>query len=113
MKPSQTENCPVAVVLRLLSGKWKPMILHHLNQGTLRFSQLRRLLPAATPQMLTVHLRELQQDGLIHRVIYAEIPPKVEYSLTETGRSLRPVVGSMAQWGAAYARNLPARPESA
>ena len=104
MKPIHSEICPVEVVLHLLSGKWKPMLLHHLSRGTLRFGQLRRLLPDATQQMLTVHLRELERDGLIHREVYAEIPPKVEYSLTETGRSLGPVVGSMAKWGASYAR---------
>ena len=109
MKPSHSNCCPVEVVLHLLSGKWKPLILHHLNQGTQRFGQLRRLLPDATQQMLTVHLRELERDGLIHREVYAQIPSKVEYSLTEIGRSLGPVVGLMAQWGEAYFRTKAAR----
>ena len=104
MKPSHARACPIEVVLHLLSGKWKPIILHHFNQGTQRFGQLRRLLPDATPQMLTSHLRELENDGLVHREVYAQVPPKVEYSLTELGRSLGPVVGSMAQWGEAYIR---------
>ncbi len=109
MEPEHSGTCPVEVVLHLLGGKWKPMILHHLNRGTHRFGQLRRLLPGATQQMLTVHLRELERDGLVHREVYAQVPPKVEYSLTEVGRSLGPVVGSMARWGEAYSREKAAR----
>ncbi len=111
MEPMHSEDCPVEVVLHLLSGKWKPLILHHLNKGTHRFGQLRRLLPDATQQMLTAHLRELERDGLVHREVYAQVPPKVEYSLTEIARSLGPIVGSMARWGEAYSRKRAARPD--
>ncbi len=104
MPPSAQGECPVEVVLELLKGKWKPLLMHHLNQGTHRFSQLRRLLPEATQQMLTLHLRELERDGLIRREVFAQVPPKVEYSLTETGRSLGPVVEAMALWGESYSR---------
>ena len=112
MEPVDPEACPVEVVLHVLGGKWKPMILHHLNRGTKRFGQLRRLLPGATQQMLTAHLRELERDGLVRREVYAQVPPKVEYSLTEIGRSLGPVVGSMARWGEAYSRGKADRSET-
>ena len=110
MEPTNPETCPVEVMLHVLRGKWKPMILHHLDRGTHRFGELRRLLPDATQQMLTAHLRELERDGLVHREVYAQVPPKVEYSLTETGRSLRPIVAQMARWGEAYSREKAARP---
>lgn len=74
--------------LQVLSGKWKAGILFHLLPGTRRFGELQRLMPEATRQMLTAHLRELEQDGLIHRQVYAEVPPKVEYSLTALARRL-------------------------
>jgi len=109
MEPMHAGACPVEVMLHVLSGKWKPMILHHLHRGTQRFGELRRLLPDATPQMLTAHLRELERDGLVHREVYAQVPPKVEYSLTEIGRSLGPVVVLMAKWGEDYSREKAAR----
>ena len=109
MEPMHAGICPVEVTLHILSGKWKPMILHHLNRGTHRFGQLRRLLPDATQQMLTAHLRGLERDGLIHREVFAQVPPKVEYSLTDLGRSLGPVVAIMAQWGEAYAQGKKVR----
>ena len=110
MEPVDPQACPVEVVLHLLGGKWKPLILHHLNGGTRRFGQLRRLIPGATQQMLTAHLRELERDGLVRREVYAQVPPKVEYSMTETGRSLGPVVAAMAEWGRRYWRDEATRP---
>jgi DNA-binding HxlR family transcriptional regulator len=104
MKQTQPKPCPVEVTLGVLGGKWKPMILFYLLQGTCRFSELRRLLPDVTQQMLTTHLRELEAHGVVHRQVYAQVPPKVEYSLTELGRSLAPLLDLMAQWGEKYTK---------
>jgi len=96
------ERCPVEVTLEIVGGKWKPLLLFHLLQGTKRFNELRRLLPNITQQMLTLQLRELERDGVVRRKVYAEVPPKVEYSLTELGRSLEPLLLQMLAWGQAY-----------
>ena len=101
----QAEICPVGTTLDLIGGKYKALILWHLAEGTLRFSQLRKAVPNATPKMLTQQLRELEADELIHREVYPVIPPKVEYSLTELGRSLLPILVAMRDWGAGYLRN--------
>ncbi len=95
-------GCAVEAALQFIDGKWKGVILYHLLQDTLRFSQLRRLLPSVTQRMLTNQLRELEADGFLQRRIYAEIPPKVEYSLTERGRSLEPVIVALKAWGDLY-----------
>ena len=92
-------HCPVEAVLSLISGKYKCIILWHLMEGTQRYSELRRFVPQATPKMLTQQLRELESDGLVHREIFPVIPPRVEYSLTEFGQSIRPVLESMYAWG--------------
>ena len=99
-----TENCPVEATLDLIGGKYKALILWHLSGEILRFSELRKRIPKATPKMLTQQLRELEEQNLIHREVYPVIPPKVEYSLTETGRSLLPILVAMRDWGAAYLR---------
>jgi DNA-binding HxlR family transcriptional regulator len=84
----------------VISGKWKPVILWHLlKRGTLRFSELRRLVPRATQKMVTQHLRELEADGIVHREVYPQVPPRVEYSLTPAGETLRPVLKAMQRWG--------------
>ncbi len=94
--------CPVETSLELLSGKWKPRILWKLHRdGTLRFSDFRRQLPEITPKVLTQQLRDLERDGLIERKVYAEVPPKVEYSLSEFGQTLEPVLITIAEWGMA------------
>ena len=98
------ENCPVEATLDLIGGKYKALILWHLSDGKLRFSQLRQRIARATPKMLTQQLRELEENALIHREVYPVIPPKVEYSLTETGRSLMPILAAMRDWGANYLR---------
>ncbi|UTD28712.1 helix-turn-helix domain-containing protein [Bradyrhizobium sp. WD16] len=95
-------GCPVEVTLDLIDGKWKGVILYHLQQGTCRFGELRRRLPRVTQRMLTKQLRALEQDGLILRKVYAEVPPRVEYSLTETGERLRPVIEALRVWGEDY-----------
>lgn len=92
-------SCSVDVTLAIVGGKWKPSILWHLKRKTMRFSELQRHFPETTRKMLTQQLRELEADGLVHREIYAQVPPKVEYSFTEKGRSLIPVLDLMAAWG--------------
>jgi DNA-binding HxlR family transcriptional regulator len=94
----ETNRCPVDQALELLGGKWKPLILWRLSAGTLRFGQLQRVMPHVTPRMLTLQLRELESAGLVQRTIYPEVPPKVEYALTELGRSVIPVLESLGQW---------------
>jgi DNA-binding HxlR family transcriptional regulator len=95
-------GCAVEAVLSLIDGKWKGVVLYHLLQGTHRFNELRRLIPNVTQRMLTNQLRELEADGLIVRKVYPEVPPKVEYSLTERGRSLAPVIAALKTWADAY-----------
>ena len=106
----RTENCPVEATLDLVGGKYKALILWHLSGGTLRFSELRNRIPKATPKMLTQQLRELEADDLVHREVYPVIPPKVEYSLTATGRSLMPILVAMRDWGAVYLRGMNQEP---
>lgn len=98
------DNCPVEATLDLIGGKYKALILWHLSDGTLRFSELRQRISKATPKMLTQQLRELESQRLVHREVYPVIPPKVEYSLTDTGRSLLPLLVAMRDWGAEYLR---------
>ncbi len=95
-------NCPVEATINLIGGKYKALILWKLTGGTLRFSQLRREVPAATAKMLTQQLRELEADGLIQRKVFPVVPPRVEYSLTGFGRSIRPVLEAMYGWGTDY-----------
>lgn len=96
------ENCPVEATLELIGGKYKALILWHLAESSLRFSQLCKLVKTATPKMLTQQLRELEAQNLIHREVYPVVPPKVEYSLTETGKSLMPILTAMRDWGVEY-----------
>jgi DNA-binding HxlR family transcriptional regulator len=95
-------TCPVETTLRIVGGKWKAVILFRLMDGPKRFSELKRLLTGATQQMLTQQLRELERDGIVHREVYAAVPPKVEYSLTPLGRTLEPVLVAMSRWGAEW-----------
>lgn len=99
---SKARLCPVEVTLATVGGKWKPMIIFYLLSGTKRFGELRRLLPQATQQVLTTQLRELEQAGVLRRQVYAQVPPKVEYTLTELGRSLEPLLYQLAAWGESY-----------
>ena len=101
----ETNNhCPVSATLELIGGKYKALILWHLSDGKMRFSELKKAIPNATAKMLTQQLRELELHDLIHREVYPVIPPKVEYSLTDTGKSMIPVLEAMRDWGAAYLR---------
>ena len=104
------ENCPVEATLELIGGKYKALILWHLSEKKLRFSELRKVITSATPKMLTQQLRELEANALIHREVFPVIPPKVEYSLTETGRSLMPILVAMRDWGAGYLRKKDLEP---
>lgn len=92
-------GCAVEASISLIDGKWKSVILFHLMAGTLRFNALRRAIPGVTQRMLTNQLRELEADGLIERKVYAEVPPKVEYSLSPLGQSLQPIILALKQWG--------------
>ena len=94
--------CPVQTTLELIGGKYKALILWHLSSKKLRFSELHKAIAGATPKMLTQQLRELEAQALIHREVFPVIPPKVEYSLTELGKSLMPVLIAMRDWGANY-----------
>ncbi len=91
-------HCPVEATLDIIGGKWKSILLFRVLEGTRRFNELRRLQPSLTQRMLTNQLRELERDGLITRKIYAEVPPKVEYSITEFGKTLEPVLLALKQW---------------
>lgn len=96
------EGCPVETTLDIIGGKWKGILLYHLIDGKKRFNEFRKLYPKITQRMLTLQLRELERDGVIHREVYKQVPPKVEYSLTEFGRTLEPVILHMKDWGEKY-----------
>ncbi len=95
-------NCPVEAALAIVGGKWKGIILFYLRSDTRRFNELRRLIPGITQRMLTKQLRELEAHRIVHRKIYRQIPPKVEYSLTNFGRTLAPLLEALEDWGAEY-----------
>lgn len=98
--------CALEASLDMMGGKWKALILWHLAEGALRYSELGRLMPRATPKMLTQQLRELEADRLIARKVFPVVPPHVEYSLTDLGRSLVPLLGGMCDWGKRYLREV-------
>ena len=97
-----TFNCPVEATIQLIGGKYKAVILWHLMNDTLRYSELHRKIPKATDKMLAQQLRELERDGLISRRVYPVVPPKTEYSLTDFGKSLVPILDAMCDWGTDY-----------
>ena len=102
MTPKRDYCHAVEAALDELGGKWKPLILYVLIDGKLRFNEINKLLPSITQRMLTKQLRELEKDNLIHRKVYAEVPPKVEYSLTKKGYSVIPVLEAICEWGEKY-----------
>lgn len=95
-------NCPIEATIELIGGKYKALILWHLIDRTLRFHELRELIPQATPKMLTQQLRELEADGLLCRTVYPVVPPKVEYTLSDFGNSIVPILNVMCTWGNNY-----------
>lgn len=103
-------HCPVEATLDVIGGKWKVVILFHLtHDGTHRFAALRRKIPGVSERMLTQQLRELEDDGIVHREVFAEVPPKVEYSLTDYGKTLRPITEVMCEWGRRHVKRIKAR----
>ena len=98
-------NCPLELTMDLIGGKWKLIILWYLLDGSKRFNQLNRLMPNITQKMLTTQLRELEEKGLINRHVYPQVPPKVEYSLTEQGYSLKHILNDICSWSTSYAKD--------
>jgi len=108
-KAPRVQGCSVERTMSLIDGKWKIIVLYKLLRGTLRFNELRRLIPSITQRMLTHQLRELEADGLVVRTVYAQVPPRVEYTLSVRGRSLEPVLMAMKEWGDANLSSLEAK----
>ena len=107
-------GCDVEATLSVIGGRWKPVLVCHLLAGRKRFGELRRLVSNATERMITLQLRELEADGVIDRHVFAEVPPRVEYEVTEFGRSLQPILESMQSWGSEFkARKLAEESEEA
>lgn len=99
--------CPVELTLTLISDKWKVLILRDLLPGTKRFGELKKTITHVSPKVLTAQLREMEKDGLLTRTVYAEVPPRVEYALTDLGLSLKPILDAMSNWGESYrSRNV-------
>ena len=98
--------CPVEVTLSLIGDKWKILIIRDLLDGTKRFSQLKKSLPGISQKVLTQNLRAMEESGLLHREVFAEVPPRVEYTLTPRGYSIKPVLMSLAEWGKDYQKEL-------
>ncbi len=99
MNTKYNTNCSVEATISIIGGKYKVVILYHLVDGCLRFSELQKKVPKATPKMLTQQLRELEADGLISRTVYPVVPPKTEYALTDLGKTLVPVLDVLCKWG--------------
>ncbi|MCO7225643.1 helix-turn-helix domain-containing protein [Pleionea sp. CnH1-48] len=102
------QDCPLTTAIEVIGGKWKVIILYQLKNKTLRFGELKRSIPKITQKVLTQQLKEMEQDQLVHRKVYAEVPPRVEYSRTELAEKLDPILEAMCQWGADYHRLKPA-----
>jgi DNA-binding HxlR family transcriptional regulator len=101
-KNGKTYHCTVEAALDVIGGKWKPVILWALGDNVLRFSELQKGLPGVNSKMLTKQLRELEEDGIITRTVYPEVPPRVEYAITDFGRTLIPILQALCKWGAEY-----------
>lgn len=106
MNEKKMPDCPVEMTLQLIGDKWKVLIIRDLMTGTKRFNQLMRSVTGITQKVLTSHLRAMEADGLLTRKIYPEVPPKVEYTLTDTGYSLKPILDSLMEWGSGYKKSL-------
>ena len=105
-KIKELPACPVETTLTLIGDKWKVLILRDLMPGTKRFGELKKSIGSVSQKVLTAQLRDMEDNGLVHREVYAEVPPRVEYSLTELGRSLKPILDSMWSWGEGYKKQL-------
>ena len=105
MKKRELPPCPVEITMELIGNKWKILILRELMEGTKRFGELKKSIGAITQKVLTQNLRTMEDDGLLERKVFAEVPPKVEYTLTNTGYSLKRVLNSMFMWGEEYKKN--------
>ncbi len=105
-KIKELPACPVETTLTLIGDKWKVLILRDLMPGTKRFGELKKSIGSVSQKVLTAQLRDMEENGLVHREAYAEVPPRVEYSLTELGRSLKPILDSMWSWGEDYKKQL-------
>jgi DNA-binding HxlR family transcriptional regulator len=101
-KNGKTYHCTVEAALDVIGGKWKPLILWHLGESVMRFSELQKELPGVNTKMLTKQLRELEGDGVIRRMVFPEVPPRVEYSITDFGKTLIPILQALCTWGADY-----------
>lgn len=117
-KNGKTFHCPVEAALEVIGGKWKPLILWALGDRVLRFNELLKELPGVNTKMLTKQLRELEEDGVIQRTVYPEVPPRVEYAITGFGKTLIPILEALCTWGAQYLgvegesiSECPAKPE--
>lgn len=113
MNEKKIPDCPVEMTLQLIGDKWKVLIIRDLMTGTKRFNQLMRSVTGITQKVLTSHLRAMEADGLLTRKIYPEVPPKVEYTLTDTGYSLKPILDSLMEWGSGYKKSLRGAPGKA
>ena len=105
-KISELPDCPVETALVLMGDRWKMLIVRDLLERTMRFGELQRSVGHISQKVLTQHLRALEESGLVHREVYAEVPPRVEYSLTELGRTLKPIHHTMAAWGNLYKKKI-------
>lgn len=101
-RKNRTYRCSVEATVEIAGGRWKPLVLHYLLGGTKRFGELQRLIGGVTQRSLTLQLRQLEEHGIVRREVFAEVPPRVEYSLTDMGRTLTPVVEAMKRWGDEY-----------
>ena len=101
-KTKELPACPVETTLTLIGDKWKVLILRDLMSGTKRFGELKKSIGTVSQKVLTAQLRDMEENGLVHREVYAEVPPRVEYSLTELGQSLKPILDAMWNWGEGY-----------
>jgi DNA-binding HxlR family transcriptional regulator len=106
-KDFNPNNCPVTHFMNKIGGKWKVLVIHGINMGYTRFSTLQRVIPHISKQMLINQLRELEEDNIIERTVFAEIPPRVEYNISRYGKTLLPVIVTIQQWGLEDMKNLP------
>lgn len=99
-------ECPIGTAIAIIGGKWKIPVLYNLRERTMRFNEIQKALPQVTQKMLTQQLRELEKDGLISRRVYAQVPPKVEYTITPLAKNLEPILDALCLWGAEYKKNI-------